>query len=449
MRPMSQRPLYLVAAAFVVLAGALGVAALLLSTPGGTARPIPTPGATVGSATTGPGGVADIDTRVAFWEARVAANEEDLSSTLALIDAYLERTRTEGDLADLERAQVALEHAREIGGDSAPVELRAGQVAYSLHDFGAAREAAERMLELDPGDAAGLALLGDAQVEIGDEEAAGETYQLLAAAGRAPGILSRLARYAYLYGDLDGAIEMVQEGVLGARTEGFAETIATLTFQLGELYRGANRLDDAAAAYEEGLAALPDHVPSLGGLARVREAQGRRGEAIELLERATTRLPTPAFVADLGDLYQLDGRTEEAEDRYALVERIAEVARATGAVYDRQLVLFFADHERSIDEAVELAEAEIERRTDVYGYDALAWVLYRAGRIDEAADAAASAMRIGTPDGRILYHAGLIAAADGRPEEAVDLLTRARDRSTALSPLQVPALDAALAELGA
>ena len=52
-------------------------------------------------------------------------------------------------------------------------------------------------------------------------------------------------------------------------------------------------------------------------------------------------------------------------------------------------------------------------RADVYGHDALAWALFKAGRLTEADAAAAEALRLGTPDGRFHYHAGLIADALG------------------------------------
>ncbi len=450
---MRLQKLHLVGAVLVALAGVVALVAVL-GGPGPAATSIPsgTPAGEYPSSSpaesTSANGIADIDTRVAFWEARVAANDQDLSSTVALIDAYLERARSNGDLADLTRAQIALDHALKIEPAGTPaLDLREGQLHYSLHEFAAARDAAKRFLDADAGNPSGLALLGDSELELGDEVAAKAAYDTLAARGRLPGILSRLARYAFLTGDTDQAISLVKEARDGAEAEGFPEIIAFYEFQLGELLRGEDRLDEAAVSYERALQAVPTNVPALGGLARVREAQGRRTEAIELLERATTRLPTPALVADLGDLYALAGDSQAAADKYALVERIAEVAQATGGIYDRQLVLFRADHERDVGDAVNLAESEIKRRSDVYGYDALAWALYRAGRIDDAAEAASQAMRLGTPDGRILYHAGLIAAADGRPTDARQLLELAAKHRTSLPPLQVPALEDALSAL--
>lgn len=418
-----------------------------------------TPGASPADASSAPqpsvvlppadGGLASVDERVAFWEARVAASETDYLSTLNLIDAYLDRVRATGDLSDLARAETALERARELAPrNDVGLLLRSGQVAFTLHDFAGARAAAEEALVLDPGLEPAVALLGDSALELGDEDTARDAYAELAAEGATAPVLSRLARHDLLTGEVDAAEAQMRQAIEVAVTEGFADQIAFYRYQLAELLRGENRVGEAAAEYEAVLEAVPDHVPALGGLARIREAQGRRDEAVELLEQATARIPTPQLVADLGDLHALDGDEEAASASYALVERIAEVAQATGGVYDRALTVFLADHERRIDDAVALAMAEIALRTDVYGYDALAWALYRAGHLEEADAAAAQALRYDTRDGRILYHAGLIAAALGRDDEARDLLTRASEHEAALPPLQVPELRAALDALG-
>jgi tetratricopeptide (TPR) repeat protein len=452
----ASRPILLLIGLGAILLGLAGVAMLEAGADRSAAASAP---ATTLDATASPAvppgdgsavdSTASLDERVAFWEARVAASATDYSSTIALIDAYLDRVRTTGDLTDLGRAENALARARALApiGDVALL-LREGQVAFTLHQFATARDAAAEALARDPGNEVAVALLGDASLELGDDVAARDAYAQLTPLDDTAPVLVRLARYDLLTGEVEAAEAKMRAAIGAAEVRGFADEIAGCRLQLAELLRGENRVDEAAEAYELVLAAVPDHVRALGGLARVREAQGRRTEAIELLERAATRLPAPDLVADLGDLYALEGRDEAAAASYALVERIAEVAQATGGVYDRQLVLFLADHDRRIGKAVMLAEAELAARTDVHGYDALAWALYRDGRLAEADAAARQAMRLGTPDGRILYHAGLIAMALDRPGEARDLLSRAAEHEPALPPLQVPELRAALDALG-
>jgi tetratricopeptide (TPR) repeat protein len=384
--------------------------------------------------------------RIAFWETRVAAGGSHLD-LIHLADAYLDRSRASGALDDLERAATALDRAAETAPFPAQVTVRRALVAFALHDFGGAIERADAVLADAPEDLAALGVAADARLETGDLAGARERYQQLARLAPSPAAWSRLGRLAFLTGDVDGARRLVARAASVARDEGAPDAVAFYQFQLGDLCRAGGQLDKAEAAYSASLAALPDYVPAMAGLAAVLEATGRRGEAIDVLERATARQPQPELIAALGDLYALSGQKAKARMQYRLVEGIARLAAATGSVYDRQLVIFAADHRRGVANAVRRARAELAVRADVYGHDALAWALYRAGSLEEAAEQSRAALSLGTPDPRIAYHAGLIAAARGEREQAAALLLEALDGAAMLPPLQVPEARAALAAL--
>jgi tetratricopeptide (TPR) repeat protein len=386
--------------------------------------------------------------RVAFWETRIAAGGSFLD-LIHLADAYLDRSRATGSLGDLELAATALDRAAMTAPDPERVSVRRALVAFALHDFAGAMQRADEVLAENPADLAALGVAGDARLETGDVTGARERYEELARLAPSPAAWSRLGRLAFLTGDTDGAIRLVARAAAMSLDEGAPDAVAFYQYQLGELRRAAGDLPGSTAAYSASLKALPDYVPAMAGLAAVRAATGDTGEAIELLERATARLPQPELVAALGDLYALEGRSGEAEAQYRLVEGIAEISASTGSVYDRQLILFAADHGRGIDEAVARARAELATRGDIYGHDALAWALYRAGKLDEAAVHADAALALGTDDPRLAYHAGLIAAARGDTDRAARLLVRAVEGAAFLPPLQAVAARDALSGLQA
>jgi len=433
----------LAALALLVLGAALVVAEPMPSAQPSLAAALPPSGTPSPS----PAQVAPRDANVALWQARLDAGG-GYATTLHLVDALIERARATGTLTDLARAREALDAVEADAPATDPgLPLRQGRISFALHEFASAREAAAVALTVDPTDPAALALAADAALEMGDLEAADAAYARLAEAGRRPPILSRLARRAWLGGDVEEAEALVREAIRAASFVEDGDEVAFYHYQLGEMLRARNAFAEAEAEYRAALDAQPDHVPSSGGLALVRAALGDRGEAIRLLETATARLPAPDLVAALGDLYALDGRADDAADQWALVERIADVGQANGGVYDRQLVLFLADHDRDPEGALALATAELELRGDVYAHDALAWSLFKAGRLAEADAAAAEALRLGTPDGRIHYHAGLIAEALGRTEDARALLSFAADHRGALPPRQASLLADAVERL--
>jgi tetratricopeptide (TPR) repeat protein len=85
----------------------------------------------------------------------------------------------------------------------------------------------------------------------------------------------------------------------------------------------------------------------------------------------------------------------------------------------------FADENRNLHRALQLAQAELETRKDVYTYDALSWVLFRGGHQQEAEEASAKSLAMHTPEPMFLYHAGIIAIAGDRADQGRELLNQA------------------------
>src|SRR5438067_2388730 len=200
-------------------------------------------------------------------------------------------------------------------------------------------------------------------------------------------------------------------------------------------------------AYTRALDVFPDYYPALGGLGRVRAAEGQLAAAAGLYRRAVARVPQPDLVAALGDVHDAAGDADQAERQYALVEYMGEVAAAAGTTYGRQLALFYADHDRRPEEALRLARLEAAGRGDIYTDDTLAWACYRNGRFAEAARAAHRALRLGTEDAMLHYHAGSIAAAPRHERIAARHLRRALRLNPHFDLRQAPLARQALAAL--
>jgi tetratricopeptide (TPR) repeat protein len=131
----------------------------------------------------------------------------------------------------------------------------------------------------------------------------------------------------------------------------------------------------------------------------------------------------------------------------ALVDHAGRVAEATGTTWGRQLALVWADHDRRLPDALRQARAEAAGRGDVYTDDALAWTLHKNGRPAAAMRAAHRALRLGTPDAALHYHAGVIAAALGRERRAARHLRRALALNPHFDLRQAPHCRAVLARL--
>jgi hypothetical protein len=84
-----------------------------------------------------------------------------------------------------------------------------------------------------------------------------------------------------------------------------------------------------------------------------------------------------------------------------LVEKIGRLNELNGSLYNRQLALFYADHDLKPKDAYANASKEYALRRDISGEDTLAWTAFRAGHIAEAQTATKEALRLGTRDARL------------------------------------------------
>ena len=104
--------------------------------------------------------------------------------------------------------------------------------------------------------------------------------------------------------------------------------------------------------------------------------------------------------------------------------------------YHRAWSLFLLDHNRRVPEVLENVQDELVSRKDIYGYDLLAWALYKSGRDAEAESAIKSALKLGTRDAMLFYHAGMIERSLGNNATARAYLENALALNPYFHPTQ-------------
>ncbi|NJN44081.1 MAG: tetratricopeptide repeat protein [Anaerolineae bacterium] len=85
---------------------------------------------------------------------------------------------------------------------------------------------------------------------------------------------------------------------------------------------------------------------------------------------------------------------------------------------------------------MQLAITELAFRTDIYGYDAAAWASYKNGQLDQAEVWISEALKLGTQDAKLYFHAGMIALGQGQVEIAREHLNQALAINPHFDPLQ-------------
>ena len=393
------------------------------------------------------------DNTLRFLENRIKSDPEDFSAHNKLAGLYLQKLRETGDVAFLD---LAFRSAR-ASLDSVPDAANSGglaalvQAEFAAHEFAAARDHAVRLTELEPGKSYPQGMLGDALLELGEYDRAAAAYKKMAQIdkGISPNSEMKLARLAQLKGDNAGAQKHFTAALtlILNLTAPPRETVAWLRWQLGETAYSVGEYETAEKHYLDALVTFPDYYRAIASLGRVRAARGDSPGAIEQYEKVVRILPDPTYIAALGDLYKLAGHEGDAKKQYELVEQLGRLSELNGELYNRQLALFYADHDIKLEEAYRLAAKEYETRRDIYGADALAWMALKAGKLTEAQAAMKDASRLGTKDARLFYHAGMIEKAAGNNARAADYLQKALKLNPAFDPLQAAKARAALEEL--
>jgi len=366
------------------------------------------------------------DNQIAYYQQLIRRNPGNAKALYGLGDALIRKARETGDPAYFNRAEEALKRSLEIAPKNAGAMRHLAYVFYSRHEFEAAANHARKAIEMNPTDGDSYGVLGDSLLEVGEYARAEEVYKKMMELEENLYSYSRLAGLKSMRGDSVGAIVDLERAIAaGKAAKQPAESIAWAEWQLGSDHFVLGKLQNAETYYRQSLETYPNYYRALAGMAQVRAAQKNYGEAISLYQKAISILPMPDFAAALGDIYIKIGKPELAKQQYELVEYIGRLSSLNQALYNRELAYFYADHDMKLAESLELAKRELDYRKDIYAYDLLAWSLYKNDKGEEARDAIEKALKLGTQDAKLFFHAGMIYHRLGEKEKAKQYLAKA------------------------
>ncbi|MFZ5478949.1 MAG: tetratricopeptide repeat protein [Myxococcota bacterium] len=296
---------------------------------------------------------------------------------LALARLRVREARLTGDPGFYTLAEVALDCADlRAPGDPEAERMRA-HLDVQFHRFADAERRALALTERHGG-WLDWALLGDARMEQGSLDAAGEAYQR--AVDLRPGLetYDRVGWLRWLWGDVAGAREMAEMAV-AAGTPGDPEPYAWALTRLGWLNALA---DEPAPELDRALALLPDYKPARFARGRVRLFAGDRAGAAEDLRAA---MPSLEAARALAEIEPVDVEAQRAQDPrgYAcwLVERDPAAAKV-------------------------ILEEELGVRKDAMTRLALAYARHKLG--EDVKEEARAALATGIVEPRALLFGGLI-----------------------------------------
>ena len=374
------------------------------------------------------------DSRIQAAQRTVEQHPNKAESFNLLASAYLQKARETNDFGFNSRAEAALGRSLELAPDDYDALKLRGKLLLTYHRFSDALELARKLQTIRPDDHDLYGMLTDAEVELGNYAEAIAAAQKMVDLRPDSNSYARVSYLRSLHGDAEGAIQAMTVAVK-ASDPNDPEGIAWCRVHLGDELMNAGKPTEGELEYDKALLIFPDYPLGLAAKARARVRAGDLNKALELYERAQNRTPLPDTAVALGDLYAKLGRADEAKRQYDLVEFIERNSAASGT-YSRQLAMLWADHDANLQPALAIVQRERSLRQDVFTCDALAWILFKNKRLDEAQKSIDEALRLGTRDARIFYHAGMIYEAQGDTSKASKYLKLAFTISPTFDLLQ-------------
>jgi tetratricopeptide (TPR) repeat protein len=351
-----------------------------------------------------------------------------------LATAYLREAQRGGDVRYHAQAEEICDRVLEREGPTPNVlALKALSLA-GQHRFREAIASARQAIALNPDWPAAYGALADGLIELGRYEQAVDAVQRMLDLKPTGAAYARAAHLRTLHGDQAGGLALMKLAVDASAPKGDRPW---MLIHLANDQLAAGETRAALLSYEEILLQQPEQPLALAGVAKIAAARGDYETAVQYLERVLAQRPDPDAHVALGDALTVVGRAADAQTHYQEAERLerAELSGPGEPEY-RHLAILLADRGTGLDEAVEIARLDAAGRDDIYTADTLAWTLFRSGRVTEASVVARRAMRLGTKDPVLLFHAGLIAAAAGHRENASTWLREALRRPASLGPLR-------------
>ena len=363
---------------------------------------------------------SNTDDVIAAMQQRLRANANEERSYVTLGEAYAQKAREVGDPTYYSKADAVLRRALDLTPNDAEALVAQGSLALDRHQFRDALRLGQQARSIDPYNADAFGIIGDAQVQLGQDDAAIQTIQAMVDLRPDLSSYSRISYLRELHGDTAGAIQAMQQAAMAGGPA--PENRAWTYWQLGTLSFNNGDLDTAQRDFEQSLAVFPRYVHGEAGLGMVAAARGDYDDAIADYTAALDVMPWPQYIINLGDVYAAAGRQQDAQREYGLVDAIEKLFRANGVNVDAELALFDADHHRDLTGAVALARKTVQDQPSVMSYDVLAWTLYQMGNCKEASQAEGEALRLGSQLPLTLFHAGMVASCNGDAPTAATYL---------------------------
>lgn len=370
--------------------------------------------------------VSLIDAKIKLYKKKIDQDPSNYINYNNLAQLYLQKARETGDSILYKKAEDTINKSLNKTSDNYIATVLASKIAISNHEFSKALEYAERAASLKPDNSITYAVLGDAYLELGEIKKAETAYLKMHELNSNLDSYSRISRVNFLLGNTVEAVGMMEKAYIsGQKSSMPKENIAWTQVMLGLYSFNQGDFEKAEKHYLRSMAILNDYYLGLEHLAELNARKGDLKEAEKQYLKVIKSNPAPEFYAALSDVYNEIGETQKSKEYNNIAQQKLEAYVENGDVgYLRPLSQFYADNDIMLDKALSLAKRDMKLRSDIYTYDTLAWMHYKNNNLDSAKTLINKALKFGTKDAELYFHAGMIDFKLGNYESASNYMKK-------------------------
>ncbi len=372
-----------------------------------------------------------------FWSQKLENSPRQFPYHLKLAETYTEFFSATGIIAYLKKAENHLIELNTATNYKKPGYLKS--LAYnfiSQHRFKEALKLLTKAELLGEDLQETRKMLFDVHLELGNYELA-HTYLNTFENFSDFDYLIRLSKWSDHKGNLDAAIKYMEKAMLIAEASNLKTFKQWSYTNIADFYGHAGEIEKSYQHYLKALELNPNDAYAKKGIAWiVYSYEQNPNEALRILNSVTTSYFAP-------DYYLLKAEIAEfLNDENLVVEQMALYDKAMqneayGDMYNKYNVLLKADS----NEALRIAQKEVDNRPTPQSYDLLAWAHFKNGNTYEALDIIDDHVIDKTFEPEALYHVAEIYKAAGRLDSVKPLKKELLASTYELGPTMTTKID--------
>jgi len=345
--------------------------------------------------------------KVAALKAKVAAEPANAKPRIQIATIYITEARITGEHPYYYPAiHKILDGVLQLDSRNFEATVLKSSVLMSQHKFAEALQLAEKARMLNPNDAYVYGILVDANIELGNYDAAITASDKMQALKPSLESYSRASYLREIFGDYKGAIQAMtlaaQAGLPGSEPQCWS--LKTLA----ELYIVSGDYDKATYQYKKILAMRPSYAFATAGLANIEMKKKNYDAALVLLDSAAAIMPEYSFYEQKADIYALKGENDKAQKMYEKVKEMLDEDAASGHRVDLEMAKVYVKMNK-LDLAKKFALQEYAvRPNNIDVNKELAWITFKKNDIAKSKAYLKTATRTGSKDPELMERAAII-----------------------------------------